>query len=188
MKLTRFYQQGRIIPGVFQDENTVLDLNTFGEDWNEVFFASDGIFRLEQWIRNNTETLPKLNADSLRLAPAICRPSKIICIGLNYADHAEESGMDKPSEPVVFFKATTAWCGPNDDLVIPKGSEKTDWEVELAVVIGKQAVMFHKVRRWIMSQGLPCIMIIQNAPGSLRGRASGSKGNQRIRMLPLGLI
>jgi 2-keto-4-pentenoate hydratase/2-oxohepta-3-ene-1,7-dioic acid hydratase in catechol pathway len=77
--------------------------------------------------------------DELTLAPAIARPSKIICIGLNYADHAKESGMLPPSEPVVFFKSTTAWCGPNDNLEIPIGSTKTDWEVELAVVIGKTA-------------------------------------------------
>jgi 2-keto-4-pentenoate hydratase/2-oxohepta-3-ene-1,7-dioic acid hydratase in catechol pathway len=74
-----------------------------------------------------------------RLGPCVCRPSKIVCIGLNYADHARETGAAIPTEPVIFFKASTALCGPDDDLVLPRGSEKTDWEVELAVVIGRRA-------------------------------------------------
>jgi 2-keto-4-pentenoate hydratase/2-oxohepta-3-ene-1,7-dioic acid hydratase in catechol pathway len=78
-------------------------------------------------------------ADDVRFASCVARPSKIVCIGLNYAKHAAESGMDNPAEPVVFFKSTTALCGPNDNVTIPKSSEKTDWEVELAVVIGKKA-------------------------------------------------
>jgi 2,4-diketo-3-deoxy-L-fuconate hydrolase len=75
----------------------------------------------------------------MRLGPCVVRPSKIVCIGLNYAGHARETGADMPTEPIIFFKATTSLCGPNDDLVLPPGSEKTDWEVELAIVVGKRA-------------------------------------------------
>lgn len=139
MKLTRFHLSQRIHPGIFLDESTVIDAGHFGEDWNEAFFGSNGLGRLRTWLDANISSAPHIPVKELYFAPAIARPSKIICIGLNYADHARESGMQPPAEPVVFFKATTAWSGPNDNLVIPKGSKKTDWEVELAVVIGKTA-------------------------------------------------
>lgn len=94
--------------------------------------------RLKQFVSNNKENLQKIS-DSERLGSPVARPSKIVCIGLNYADHAKETGASAPPEPVIFLKATTALVGPNDDIVIPKNSKKTDWEVELAVVIGKKA-------------------------------------------------
>jgi 2-keto-4-pentenoate hydratase/2-oxohepta-3-ene-1,7-dioic acid hydratase in catechol pathway len=139
MKLTRFYSGANITPGVLADDARVLDASAFGEDWNEAFFETDGLLRLADWLAGAGTSAPRLALKDLRLAPAIARPSKIVCIGLNYADHARESGMTPPTEPVLFFKSTSAWSGPNDDLVIPKGSEKTDWEVELAVVIGRRA-------------------------------------------------
>lgn len=139
MKLARFRQNSTIVPAVFADENTLLDCSSFGADWNEAFFESGGLARLAAFLKEKEATLPRVSASSVSLAPAIARPSKIICIGLNYAKHAAETGATPPSEPVVFFKATTAWNGPNDDVVIPRGSQKTDWEVELAVVIGKKA-------------------------------------------------
>ena len=89
-------------------------------------------------MEKNHENCPKVG-DDVRLGPPLSRPSKIVCVGLNYVKHAAESGMDIPEEPVLFFKASSAIVGPNDPIVIPKGSEKTDWEVELAVVIGKKA-------------------------------------------------
>jgi len=139
MKLTRYHENDSIIPGVFASETEILNCTSFGEDWGEAFFENDGLARLAAFIEGQANTLPKVRAADVRLAPAIARPSKIICIGLNYASHAVEAGMEPPSEPVVFFKATTAWGGPNDPIVIPRHSEKTDWEVELAVVIGKRA-------------------------------------------------
>jgi 2,4-diketo-3-deoxy-L-fuconate hydrolase len=139
MKLTRFYSGAKVTPGVLADDATVLDASAFGEDWNETFFETDGLRRLAAWLASKGASAPRRALQDLRLAPAIARPSKIVCIGLNYADHARESGMTPPTEPVLFFKSTSAWSGPNDDLVIPKGSEKTDWEVELAVVIGRRA-------------------------------------------------
>lgn len=139
MKLTRFFHQGVIHPGLFVDDVTIIDAASFGEDWNEAFFESSGLERLSDWSNKSGHLAPRYSAAEVRLAPAIARPSKIICIGLNYVEHARESGLAPPTEPVVFMKSTTAWCGPNDDLVIPPGSQKTDWEVELAVVIGRRA-------------------------------------------------
>ena len=139
MKLTRFYKGAKVTPGVLYGGATVLDASAFGEDWNEAFFETDGLSRLDNWLANAGVSAPRLALQDLRLAPAIARPSQIDCIGLNYADHARESGISPQTEPVLFFKSTSAWSGPNDDLVIPKGSEKTDWEVELAVVIGRRA-------------------------------------------------
>ncbi|MDA8744248.1 fumarylacetoacetate hydrolase family protein [Rubripirellula amarantea] len=139
MKLTRFHNDAGIAPAVFADEQTLLDCSSFGQDWNEDFFAGDGLARLTDFVATNGSSLPSHDVNDVRLAPAIARPSKIVCIGLNYAKHAAESGMDAPTEPVLFFKATTAWSGPNDPVVIPRGSLKSDWEVELAFVIGKRA-------------------------------------------------
>lgn len=138
MKLIRFGEPGKEKPGILDATDNYWDVSDFGEDYNESFFETDGISRLSDWIKKNKGTCPKVSPD-VRLGPCVARPSKIICIGLNYAKHAEESGMAKPTEPVIFFKATSAICGPNDNVIIPKNSKKTDWEVELAVVIGKKA-------------------------------------------------
>ncbi len=138
MKLFRFGQEHHEKPGVILADGTKIDVSAFGEDYTESFFTNDGIKRLQNWLISNQDSCPKVS-ESERLASCIARPSKIICIGLNYAKHAAESGMAAPAEPVVFFKATTALCGPNDNVVIPKNSVKTDWEVELAFVIGKKA-------------------------------------------------
>ncbi len=138
MKLVRFGEKGNEKPGVQLADGQIVDTSAFGEDYDEVFFGSDGPRRLAKWLEINLANCPKITSD-VRLGPPLCRPSKIVCVGLNYAQHAAESGMAVPKEPVLFFKATSAIVGPNDDLVIPKGSTQTDWEVELAVVIGKKA-------------------------------------------------
>ena len=140
MKLTRIRNQDEtIIPALFVTETELLDCRGFGQDWNEEFFANSGLERLAAWFQSNQNEAPRINATDVSLAAAIARPSKLVCIGLNYASHAAESGMEPPSEPVVFMKATSAWTGPNDSIMIPRNSSKTDWEVELAVVIGKKA-------------------------------------------------
>ncbi|WP_295719592.1 fumarylacetoacetate hydrolase family protein [Mucilaginibacter sp.] len=135
MKLIRFGENGKEKTGVILD-NKKYDTSAFGEDYTEQFFETDGLARLAAFIKD--ATLP-LVADDVRLGSPIARPSKIICIGLNYADHAHETNAPLPPEPVIFMKATTAIVGPFDNIVIPKNSVKTDWEVELAVVIGKKA-------------------------------------------------
>jgi 2-keto-4-pentenoate hydratase/2-oxohepta-3-ene-1,7-dioic acid hydratase in catechol pathway len=114
------------------------DASALGEDYNEQFFETGGLERLKAFVDKNKGTLPALS-EGTRLGSPIARPSKIVCIGLNYADHARETGATPPPEPVIFLKSTTALVGPYDDIVIPKGSKKTDWEVELAVIIGKKA-------------------------------------------------
>ena len=135
MKLIRFGEAGKEKPGVIIND-AWYDVSEHVNDYDENFFESDGLSLLKTII---TEKKLKEISRDIRLGPPIARPSKIICIGLNYSDHATESKMQLPPEPVIFFKATTAVVGPNDDLIIPKNSKKTDWEVELAVVIGKRA-------------------------------------------------
>nr|WP_294795303.1 fumarylacetoacetate hydrolase family protein [uncultured Mucilaginibacter sp.] len=137
MKLIRWGNPGKEKTGVVISEKR-FDTSAFGEDYNEAFFESDGINRLKKFIADNESKLPAV-ADGERWASPIARPSKLICIGLNYADHAKETGAATPAEPVIFMKATSAIVGPFDDVIIPKDAKKVDWEVELAVVIGKKA-------------------------------------------------
>ena len=144
MKLIRFGAVDNEKPGVQLEDGTRLDVSGFGQDYNEAFFGGDGLEQLQAWLKNNQDNCPQI-AENVRLGVPLVRPSKIVCVGLNYAKHAEESGMAIPKEPVLFFKATSALCGPNDDVIIPKNSEKTDWEVELAIVIGKKASYVEKV-------------------------------------------
>lgn len=138
MKLFRFGAYENEKPGVALSDGRLIDVSAFGEDYTEKFFATDGLSRLADWLKDNEASAPVLEP-GFRYGSCIARPSKIVCIGLNYAKHAEESGAATPKEPIIFFKATSAMVGPYDNVVIPKGSEKTDWEVELAVVIGKKA-------------------------------------------------
>lgn len=138
MKLIRFGEAGKENPGIILQDSTRLDVSGFTRDYDEAFFAEGGLVGLEQWLSGHTPSAPRV-AQSVRLGPSIVRPSKIVCIGLNFRDHAQESKMEIPIEPVIFFKATTSLVGPNDDLVIPKNGSAVDWEVELAVVIGKKA-------------------------------------------------
>ena len=143
MKLIRFGEVGKEKPGVQLQNGNKIDVSTFGEDYTELFFETNGIERLDKWLKDNKSKCPQVSEET-RLGSPICRPSKLVCIGLNYAKHAAESGMKIPNEPVLFFKSTTAIVGPNDDVIIPKGSTKSDWEVELAVVIGKKASYISK--------------------------------------------
>lgn len=137
MKLIRFGDQGKEKPGIIVND-CFYDASSFGEDYNERFFEQDGLNRLRDFVVTNKDSLPELSKD-IRLGSPVARPSKIICIGLNYADHAKETNATPPAEPVIFLKSTTALCGPNDEIIIPKNATKTDWEVELALVISKKA-------------------------------------------------
>ena len=138
MKLIRFGSPDYEKPGVLLDDGSRIDVSAFGSDYDEGFFAGDGLERLAAWVKVNAPMAPTVSA-RLRLGPCIARPSKIVCVGLNYTDHAKESGMPIPAEPILFFKSTSSIVGPNDDLVIPRDSRKTDWEVELAIIVGKKA-------------------------------------------------
>ena len=138
MKLIRFGEVGKEKPGIILANGTKIDVSDFGSDYDEFFFGNNGLQRLKDWLKINKENCPVIDK-SIRLGVPLVRPSKIVCVGLNYTKHAEESGMEIPKEPVLFFKATSALSGPFDQIIIPKNSKKTDWEVELAIIIGKKA-------------------------------------------------
>lgn len=137
MKLFRFGVLGNEKPGVIINEKW-LDVSAHVADYNEAFFEQDGLQKLTQVIATQQGNLSEI-PEGVRIASCVARPSKMVCIGLNFADHARETGAAIPAEPIIFFKSTTALSGPNDDIIIPKNSTKTDWEVELAFVIGKKA-------------------------------------------------
>lgn len=137
MKLLRFGDAGKEKPGILVNDE-IVDVSSFGEDFGETFLSNDGINRLSKWLSSNQAGLPRVPKGA-RIGAPFTRPSKIVCVGLNYSKHAAESKMPVPSEPILFFKSTTSFTGPNEEVIIPKNSKKTDWEVELAVVIGKRA-------------------------------------------------
>jgi len=143
MKLMRWGEPGREKPGLLLEDGTRVDVSAFGADYSEAFFESGGLAALREWFSRTGRSAPGVDS-SVRLGPPICRPSKIVCIGLNFRDHAAESKMELPQEPVIFFKSTTSLVGPNDPLVIPRNGTKVDWEVELAVVIGRRALYVRK--------------------------------------------
>jgi 2-keto-4-pentenoate hydratase/2-oxohepta-3-ene-1,7-dioic acid hydratase in catechol pathway len=145
MKLARYGASGSERPAVLLDDTTAIDVSNFVHDFDEAFLGGDGLRGLAEWVHTNRAGAPRI-APGTRLGPPMARPSKIVCIGLNFKDHAAESNMDLPKEPVLFFKSTTAIVGPDDDLVIPKGGTKVDWEVELAVVIGRRASYVDEAR------------------------------------------
>src|SRR5580658_9935131 len=124
MKLIRFGEPGREKPGVLLEDGKRIDVSSGAIDYDEAFFAGGGIDRLRTWLAANAAQCPVL-PDSVRLGPCVARPSKLVCIGLNYAKHARESGAEPPKEPVIFFKATSAIIGPFDNVIIPKNSRKS---------------------------------------------------------------
>lgn len=136
MKLIRFGEPGKEKPGVHINGKN-YDLSGSVHDYDETFFANDGLARLSALLAQQTG-LPQL-PEGTRLGCPVARPSKILCIGLNYAKHAKETNAPIPQEPILFLKATSSVSGPNDPIIIPRDSVKTDWEVELAFVIGKKA-------------------------------------------------
>lgn len=135
MQLVRIGEFEQEKPAVLID-GRYFDVSVHVQDYNEAFFAADGLTKLAKIVASTD--LPEIKSPK-RIGSCVARPSKIICVGLNYADHARETGAEIPTEPILFFKSTTALSGPFDPVVIPKGSTKTDWEVELAIVIGKKA-------------------------------------------------
>ncbi|NGY37611.1 fumarylacetoacetate hydrolase family protein [Flavobacterium sp. XN-5] len=136
MKLIRFGAEGQEKPGVIINDKR-YDVSGIVSDYNESFFENNGLETLKAALDTNP-VLPEVD-ENIRLGSPVARPSKIICIGLNYVDHCRETGAPIPTEPIIFFKSTTSLCGPDDDLIIPKNSTKTDWEIELAFVVGKKA-------------------------------------------------
>ncbi|MEX0647835.1 MAG: fumarylacetoacetate hydrolase family protein [Balneolaceae bacterium] len=138
MKLIRFGTPGNEKPGVILSDGRKIDVSGFTRDFDSTFLGSDKLSDLKSWLDSNASGAPQID-DQARLSAPVSNPGKIVCVGLNYEDHAKEGGMNIPKEPILFFKATSSLAGPNDDVIIPKNSTKTDWEVELAVIIGKKA-------------------------------------------------
>lgn len=138
MRLIRFGELGAERPGILTEDDVRKDVSAYFRDWDNDFWQSEGLTRLQEVLRKNGNMLPSL-PPAVRWGAPIPRPRKIICIGLNYSDHAAETGAPIPKEPIVFLKASNTVVGPFDDIEIPRGSTKTDWEVELGVVIGRTA-------------------------------------------------
>ncbi|REG88739.1 fumarylacetoacetate hydrolase family protein [Algoriphagus antarcticus] len=187
MKLIRFGAAGKEQPGIQSESGKYLDCSSFKEDWNEEFFTNNGIARLEEWLHANQKNLNEIPADS-RLGSPIARPSKIICIGLNYRKHALESGMAVPEVPIIFMKATSSLCGPFDPILIPKNSVKTDWEVELAVVIGKRAKYVSKENAMEYVAGYCVHNDVSERDFQLHHGGQWVKGKSADNFAPLGPI
>ncbi len=144
MKLIRYGMAGQEKPGV-QVNGENYALSNFHEDYTEHFFESGGLERLKTYLDNSREDGISVLPGDVRIGAPLANPSKIICVGMNYASHAKETNSPIPTEPILFFKSTTAIIGPSDDVVIPRGSQKTDWEVELAVIIKQKASYVEEV-------------------------------------------
>jgi len=156
MKLIRFGPKGNEKPGILTHDNIRVDLSGLFPDWNAAFFAAGGIQQLAEVIADKAGSLPKV-PEAERWGAPVARPGKVICIGLNYSDHARESGMPVPEEPIIFLKASNTVVGPYDEVLIPRTSTKTDWEVELGVVIGAEARYLESVEAAASHIGGYCI-------------------------------
>ena len=185
MKLIRFGEAGKELPGIEDPSGKRLDCSSFGEDWNEAFFESHGLNRLKQWLSSNESKLPEVPSGT-RLGSPIARPSKIICIGLNYRKHAEEAKMPVPEAPILFMKASSSICGPFDPIYIPKNSTQTDWEVELAVVIGKRAKYVKKENAYDFIAGYCLHNDVSERDFQLRQGGQWTKGKSADHFAPLG--
>ena len=143
----RIGEIGRERPAVAVSESEYVDVSDFVDDFNERFFESGGIAKLQQEVAQRISQGKVQALNGQRIGAPIPRPQQILCIGLNYADHAKESGAEVPPEPILFTKAPNTLVGPNDNVIIPKNSKKTDWEIELGVVVGKRARYLESVEQ-----------------------------------------
>jgi len=185
MKLLRFGEPGQEKPGVETNDGKRIDCSSFGSDWTEEFLGSGGIGRLEDWLKVNQASCPEVSKET-RLGPPIQRPSKLICVGLNYSLHAKESGMEVPTQPILFMKATSSICGPFDPIIIPKNSMATDWEVELAVVIGKKATYVTEEEAMDHVAGYVLHNDVSERDFQLRHGGQWVKGKSADNFAPLG--
>ncbi len=185
MKLIRVGEPGREKPGVLLGDGTRVDVSRCVPDFDEGFFGGDGLATLARWLQGNASSAPRLGARD-RLGPPLRRPSKIVCIGLNFRDHAAETGAAIPAEPVIFFKSTTALVGPNDPLVTPRNATKVDWEVELAVVIGKTARYVPEAQAYEHVAGYALHNDYSERSFQLERGGQWSKGKSADTFAPLG--
>jgi 2,4-diketo-3-deoxy-L-fuconate hydrolase len=182
MKLLRFGNRGVEKPGALDPDGNIRDLSGVVADIAGAALLPESLERLRQI---NLNTLPLVEG-SPRLGPCVGSVGKFLCIGLNYSDHAAESGMAVPTEPVLFMKATSAICGPNDDVVIPQGSQKTDWEVELGVVIGKEAKYVNERDALSYVAGYCVINDLSERAFQLEGTGQWVKGKSADTFGPIG--
>ncbi|EON75406.1 Fumarylacetoacetate hydrolase family protein [Lunatimonas lonarensis] len=186
MKLIRFGNVGEEKPGIVTEDGRQLDVSAFGIDWNEEFLGDEsGFQKLAEWLEAHQQDCPEVPAGT-RLGSPIVRPSKIICVGLNYSLHAKESGMEVPAQPVLFMKATSSLSGPFDDIVIPKNSQATDWEVELAIIIGKKASYVSKEDAYDHIAGYAVHNDVSERDFQLRHGGQWVKGKSADTFAPLG--
>jgi 2,4-diketo-3-deoxy-L-fuconate hydrolase len=184
MKLIRWRNGNKTLPGVLIGD-TYFDVAALGEDYDEVFFETGGLERLRKFLETNKGNLKKIEGP-VNLDSPIARPSKIVCIGLNYADHARETNAQPPAEPVIFLKSTTALCGPNDPIFIPRNSKKTDWEVELAVVISKKASYVEEADAQYYIAGYCLHNDVSERAFQLEGSGTWDKGKGCDHFAPVG--
>jgi 2-keto-4-pentenoate hydratase/2-oxohepta-3-ene-1,7-dioic acid hydratase in catechol pathway len=182
MKLVRFGAAGDEKPGVIDEHGNLRDLSAYIEDITAQNLSDE---KLSELSKINLNTLPIMDK-STRLGPCVSGVGKFICIGLNYADHAKEAGMEVPLEPVIFMKATSAICGPTDPILLPRGSVKTDWEVELAVVIGKKAKYVELEDAMSYVAGYAASNDISERTYQLEGSGHWTKGKSCDSFGPLG--
>ena len=182
MKLVRFGAAGDENPGVIDEHGNLRDLSAYIEDITAQNLSDE---KLSELSKINLNTLPIMDK-STRLGPCVSGVGKFICIGLNYADHAKEAGMEVPPEPVIFMKATSAICGPTDPILLPRGSVKTDWEVELAVVIGKKAKYVELEDAMSYVAGYAASNDISERTYQLEGSGHWTKGKSCDSFGPLG--
>src|SRR5262245_2701758 len=182
MKLLRYGDAGREKPGMLDNNGSIRDLSSVVGDLSGNALLPESLDRLK---RIDPATLPVVPSN-VRLGPCVGRVGKFICIGLNYSDHAAESGMAMPVEPILFMKATSAVCGPNDDIVIPRRSQKTDWEVELGVVIGAPAKYADEAVGLLHVAGYCAVNDLSERAFQLEGTGQWVKGKSADTFGPIG--
>jgi 2-keto-4-pentenoate hydratase/2-oxohepta-3-ene-1,7-dioic acid hydratase in catechol pathway len=182
MKLLRYGPPGREKPGILDSKGDIRDLSDVIPVLARDSLLPHTIRRLREI---NPATLPRVDGD-VRLGPCVGSVGKFICIGLNYSDHAAESGMAIPAEPILFMKATSAICGPNDDIVIPRGSQKTDWEVELGVIIGQPAKYVEEANALSHVAGYCVVNDLSERAFQLEGTGQWVKGKSADTFGPIG--
>jgi len=182
VKLLRYGDQGKERPGVLHADGSIRDLSGIVPDIGGASLLPESIARLRSLDLN---ALPKVNG-SPRLGPCVAGVGKFVCVGLNYSDHAAESNMPVPAEPIVFMKATSAICGPNDDVELPRGSLKSDWEVELGVVIGKPAKYVSEADAMSYVAGFCVVNDLSERAYQLEGTGQWVKGKSADTFGPIG--
>ena len=193
MKLLRYGAPGHEKPGILDADGHIRDLSAIIPDLSGDALLPESLALVRQYVvsraglavQDPPYDLPRVDSE-VRLGPCVGRTGKFLCIGLNYSDHAAESGMAVPAEPILFMKATSAICGPNDDIVIPRGSQKTDWEVELGVVIGKPAKYVSEAEALAHVAGYCVVNDLSERAFQLEGTGQWVKGKSADTFGPIG--